>query len=369
MKTFLKIILPLAVIAVGLVIRQGLLATAPELGEQEIEAYVPRVNVIEAIEADYQIEVPAFGVVQTQGNVALLSKVQGTLLSVNGKLRRGESFSKGEMLATIDDSDFAQNLAIAEAAVKQATAKLQLENAAAELSVKDWQRISDVPPSDITAHKPQIALAEASLETANAQVILAKLNLERCALHAPFDGRALRLNAETGQWLNPGASIANLIPAEGIEINIPLNLQQLDLLQLPTSGKCQALEVSVTIPNMPEAVRARLVRVSDQLEQGTRMNQAVAVLPVGINVAPQTYLELSVQGPTVSGTFKLPAIAVNNNRAQIVNENSTLHEVELSIIQQLQDGFIVRGLKSQQKINITPLSVFVPGMDVEVVNK
>ena len=368
MKTFIKIIVPLAVIAVGVVIKQGLLATAPELGEQQVEAYIPRVNVIEALETDYQIAVPAFGVVQTQGNVALLSKVPGTLLSVNDKLRRGESFKKGEVLAAIDASDFAQNVAIAEAAVKQATAKLQLESAAAELAVKDWQRISDVPASDITAHIPQLALAEAALETAVAQVTLAKLNMARCTLHAPFDGRALLLNVETGQWLSPGVSIANLIPAAGIEINIPLNLQQLDLLRLPTSGKCQELAVSVVIPNIHQAVNAKLVRVSDQLEQGTRMNQSVAILPVGINVSPQTYLELTIHGSTVSNVFKLPAIAVSNSRAQVVHDDNTLHEVVLDIVQQRQDGYIVRGLRPQQKINITPLSVFVPGMSVQVIN-
>ena len=296
------------------------MATAPELGEQKIEAYVPRINVVTANVSDYQISIEAFGVTQSQGNIALMAKAPGELIELNDKLRRGANFKKGEVLASVDASDFTQNLAIAQAAVAQAQAKLSLEQAAAELAVKDWQRISQEPPSDVTAHKPQLTLAAAAIQTAKAQVALAELNMSRCTLVAPFDGRALKLNAEVGQWLSPGAIVAALLPNTGTEINIPLNLKQLRLLNLPTSGECAALNVYV------ELLKAVLIRISGELEKGTRMNQAVALLPAGINLPPQTYLEVVIHGEVVANTFKLPAVAVNGNRAQVVNNDSTLHE-------------------------------------------
>jgi RND family efflux transporter MFP subunit len=368
MNKLFRIVLPLVAIGIGLLIRQALMATAPELGEQKIEAYVPRINVVTANVSDYQISIEAFGVTQSQGNIALMAKAPGELIELNDKLRRGANFKKGEVLASVDASDFTQNLAIAQAAVAQAQAKLSLEQAAAELAVKDWQRISQEPPSDVTAHKPQLTLAAAAIQTAKAQVALAELNMSRCTLVAPFDGRALKLNAEVGQWLSPGAIVAALLPNTGTEINIPLNLKQLRLLNLPTSGECAALNVYVELPNEHQVLKAVLIRISGELEKGTRMNQAVALLPAGINLPPQTYLEVVIHGEVVANTFKLPAVAVNGNRVQVVNNDSTLHEQQITIIQQTADSYIVRGLTDGQQVSTTPLSVFVPGMQVEVIN-
>ena len=368
MNKFFKIILPLAAIGIGLLIKQALMATTLELGEQEVVRYVPRINVVTAESSEHQINVEAFGVVQNQGSVALMAKVPGELLELNDKLRRGSEFKKGEILATIDASDFAQNLAIAQAAVAQAQAKLSLEQASAELAVKDWQRISDEQPSDVTAHKPQLALAAAAVQTAAAQVELAKLNMARCTLVAPFDGHALKLNSEVGQWLSPGMIVAALLPSTGAEVNIPLNLKQLQLLGLPTSGECDPLKVFVQLPNVHQALNAELIRVSSELEQGTRMNQAVAVLPPGISVPPQTYLKVVIHGEIVADTFEIPSVAINGNRAQVLDAESTLTEQRLTIIQQTDDSYIVRGLSDGQQVSVTPISVFVPGMQVEVIN-
>lgn len=368
MNKFFKIILPLAAIGAGLLIKQALMATAPELGEQQITTYVPRINVMPAVASQHQIAVQAFGVVQLQGNVALISKVPGELLTINDKLRSGTSFDKGEVLATVDSSDFKQNLAIAEAAVTQATAKLSLEQAAAELAIRDWQRLSDDAPSAVTARQPQLNLAMAMLHTASAQVALAKSNLARCTLLAPFDGRALKLNSEVGQWLNPGSMIAALLPSAGTEVNIPLNLQQLQLLGLPNSGECDPLKIKVKLPNQHQELNAHLIRISNELEQGTRMNQAVALLPSGIIVPPQTYLTVTILGETLDNTFSLPAVAVNGKHAQVVDSESTLHQIELTIIQQLENRYIVRGLNVGQQVSTTPVSVFVPGMQVAVIN-
>jgi multidrug efflux system membrane fusion protein len=211
-------------------------------------------------------------------------------------------------------------------------------------------------------------LAMATLHAASAQVALAKSNLERCTLLAPFNGHTLKLNTEVGQWLNPGTVIAALLPSDGTEVNIPLNAQQLQLLGLPASGKCAPLKVRLRLPNQPQELDAHLIRISNELEQGTRMNQAVALLPSGIIVPPQTYLEMTILGDSIANTFSLPAVAVNGKYAQVVDSASTLHEIELTIIQQLENSYIVRGLNAGQQVSTTPVSVFVPGMQVAVIN-
>ncbi|MDP6963575.1 MAG: HlyD family efflux transporter periplasmic adaptor subunit, partial [Planctomycetota bacterium] len=239
---------------------------------------------------------------------------------------------------------------------------------AAELAVADWKRISSDTPSDITARRPQLSLATAAVDAAAAQVALSQLNLSRCKLTAPFDGRVLNLKAESGQWLAPGSVVADLQPTTGAEVNIPLNEGQLKLLQLPTSGDCRDLEVTAIIPGQHQSVSAKLIRISSQLEQGTRMTQAVAQLPDGLHIPPHTYLELFINGPTVDDAIKLPTAAVDGGFAFVVNNDSTLDIVELNIIQQTNDHFFVSGLEDGQLVSITPLSVFVPGMQIEVNN-
>ena len=366
MKKNLQLILSAIIIATGLLAYNYWTSTAPELGSQTPERYIPKIKTFIPESKEYQLRVDSHGIVQASGIIELISQVNGQIEYLNPKLWSGKKFAKDEVLVKIDDTDYSLAISIAEAQLRQADSSLQLAKAASELAIKDWQRIREDPINDIAAQKPQINSAEAQVLVAKTQLELAENNLKRCTLRAPFSGSVVERKLEVGQWISTGSSIATLISNQGNELLIPLSEQQLDTLNLPSAGECQPLRIEAEVPGKKETERATLTRISQKVEMGTRMNQAIAKFLKNISVPPGSYIPLTIYGENIKNTYTLPSSAVIGNKVRVVKEDK-LHETEVATIERNANFIVITGLQKNATVCITPINVFLPGMKVEIV--
>jgi HlyD family secretion protein len=136
------------------------------------------------------------------GNIAIGTPVSGIVTAID--VRWGEKVAAGATLFTIDDRDVKAQLLPAEAKVKQADADLaktkNLLKIAGGLAV--GRSISKV---EMENRRYDVAIKEAALAAARAQVEQLKIELARRTVKAPIAGSVLQINTRVGEFAQSGA--------------------------------------------------------------------------------------------------------------------------------------------------------------------
>ena len=110
---------------------------------------------------------------------------------------------------------------------------LEREIAESELAKKDWEELGEGQASPLTLRIPQLEEARALLNAAEADLEMAKLNLERTIISLPFDGLIQKKNAGIGQYVNAGSVLGSAFSTEKVLIPLPLTDTELSYLGLP----------------------------------------------------------------------------------------------------------------------------------------
>jgi len=106
--------------------------------------------------------------------VAISSEITARVEKINFLM--GEAFDKGDVLITFDCKLYKAQLEVIKADHK--SAKIQLKN---DKELLDMRSIGEL----------QYQLSESALKKAEAELSIAKLNVERCNIIAPYDGKVM----------------------------------------------------------------------------------------------------------------------------------------------------------------------------------
>jgi len=133
---------------------------------------------------------------------------------VSGKLIQriaevGATVKKGEVLARVDDQDYRNRLASAEADVAAAEAVV-VEARAAEARISALLAKGFTTRANHDATLKNLRSAEAKLKSANIAFAMAKDQLGYTELHAEFDGIVTATGAEAGQSINIGQMVVRV---------------------------------------------------------------------------------------------------------------------------------------------------------------
>lgn len=164
---------------------------------------------------DLTVSVTATGTLQPTTRVDVSSELAGTLATV--EVDFNDSISVGQVLARLDTSKIAAQVANAEAQAASARARLvQAEATAAEVAetFATQKTLSDrglasrsnmvtVEANDARA-RAAVDMARADLTLAEANLALARADLDAAVIRSPIDGVVLNRKAEVGQIVGPG---------------------------------------------------------------------------------------------------------------------------------------------------------------------
>ncbi|ACY85298.1 HlyD family secretion protein [Edwardsiella piscicida] len=190
--------------------------------------------------------------------INIAPQVSGLVTQVN--VRHNQAVKKGDLLFSIDDSDYKINLQNAQANLANVEQQL-LEQSAAVLSAKaalqnaqsqyryrqaNFQRISNLKQrnfastndyqqaeTDLSVSKGNVATAQARLQQAiaargaigpdNAQLLAAKaalakaeLDLARTHIYAPSNGNIATVNLNVGDYARPGSAVLAEVDTDNI---------------------------------------------------------------------------------------------------------------------------------------------------------
>lgn len=188
----------------------------------------PLVNVVPATEGYMFESVSAIAAVKAYDEVGLVARVEGFL--VKRLFGEGDAVKKGQLLYEIEPEIYEAKVHVAEAELDKARAGQQ--NAGTEYERQKTLMGQDATSKrkfdDASAAKLE---ADAAVEEATANLVLAKQNLSYTKISAPFDGQ-IGFNAySVGNLVSQNSgTLATVVTIDPMRVEFVIN--ELDLLQL-----------------------------------------------------------------------------------------------------------------------------------------
>lgn len=147
--------------------------------------------------------ISANGYVVARTKASVSAKIAGRLAYLG--VTEGSKVRKGEVMARIENADFAASLESARAAIGQT--QVQLAQAERDLARARTLRAQNlVPESQLEDALTRRDAFEAQLASDRARVKVAEATLENTLVRAPFDGTVLRKDAEVGEIVAPSSA-------------------------------------------------------------------------------------------------------------------------------------------------------------------
>ena len=380
MKTWLRILLPFAVLGLGVLITFGLIKTRPKVTPAPRETSTPLVRVVSVQPHPHQFTVQAQGTVMPHLGIDLVAEVPGRIVKVSPSFKAGAFFDEGEELITLDSRDYELAVTRARAQLAEARVRFAREQAEAEVAVAEWKTLGKGEASPLLRREPQLAEAKAAVDSAEAALQQAELDLERTRIKAPFAGRVWEKKVDAGQYVARGASLARIYSIDFAEVRLPLPLEDLAYLNLPLgqesqSGELPSVTLRANIAGKPHQWRGHIVRTEAEIDPKTRMITAVArvhdpfaleksgtPLPIGL------FVNATIEGVTRQGISIVPRAALRGREhVLIVDQDNHLRFREVEIARLESDRVLVSaGLQPSDRPCVSVLETPVDGMKVRV---
>lgn len=303
---------------------------------------------------DLVFNVVAQGEVRPRREISVAPQIAGRIAYVSPDFIDGGFIRKGQTLVRLEAADYELAVVRARSGVASAKQRLATEQAQSEIAIQDLENLGITDSSPLARREPQMAEAQAALDSAEAQLADAQLALRRTAVIAPFDGRVREETAEIGQFASPGQSLGRIFATDVVEVVLPITDEQLGQLGLPLafaeSDSVQGPDVVFkgAVAGQSRVWKGRVTRTSAAVNPQTRLINVIAELKDpygegsdnGAPMAPGLFVEANVQGTRIDGLLVAPRSAVRSGDNIFIGEpeSSQLRIYKVDLVYSDPDG-------------------------------
>lgn len=212
---------------------------------------------------------PAVVVSLNQGNIpAQTSGVMKTLLA-----RVGDSFTKGETIASVDCTDNTLRFQTENAKLSQANTQWLLtkrELIRGEKLVKQ----NNIGEAELDQLASAVKTANSLLTAQQAVLDMAKLNVERCNIKAPYTGIVTKRIASVGEMIEYGKPVIEMVDVASLEVSAKIansdqaSFNEAESFVLDTDGKQHEVVLRALLPVIESNSRSREARFVFSNSQG-----------------------------------------------------------------------------------------------------
>ncbi|MCL9773995.1 efflux RND transporter periplasmic adaptor subunit [Vibrio methylphosphonaticus] len=289
--------------------------TAPPV----VEAVKPSVKVLEVIVKEVTPTEEFVGRTEATQDIQIKAKIRGNLLKTN--FEEGSNVEKDQLLFEIDPEQY-------QAALKAAKALVAQSRAAYDTAVRNFKRgeglikdkyISQSDYDNLLSKKLQTA---AALQSANAELDNAKLELGYTKIYAPFSGRIGRAEVFLGDLIIPDQTeLVNLVQMEPIWVNF--QLPEKVLINAQRAHKSSESDYKIEdLPiklRFPDGTMFEEVGMIDFIDN--RVDASTGTLAVRAELAnkehiivPGLYVTAIIEAPAVEEVMLVPQKAVQEDQ-------------------------------------------------------
>ena len=189
------------------------------------------------------VAVVANGYVVARTKAAVSAKIPGRLAFLN--VSEGSRVSKGDIIARLDNADYAAAVGQAEAGLASAKATLIETQADRDQLQREFVRVRDIRAQNVNLVSQQevenaeskakqgdarVDAQQARVDAAAAALRVAQANLENTYIRAPFSGTVLRKEAEVGEVVAPSVgggltrgAVVTMADLATLEVEVDVN--------------------------------------------------------------------------------------------------------------------------------------------------
>ncbi|MDT8301411.1 MAG: efflux RND transporter periplasmic adaptor subunit [Sedimentisphaerales bacterium] len=382
----IQLLLVVVIIAVGIVIAVVFIKLKKPPQRQEQIVLAPLVKVERLDRRDIQMIIRGYGTVTPRLQVEIVPQVSGKVVWVNPQFRAGGFIRRGELILKIDPRDYELSLRQANAAVAEAQVMLDLEKAEAKIAKEEWQQLhpGQEPDSPLVFREPQIRQAQARLESAEAGLATANLNLERTRPSLPVDAVIMNERVDLGQYVMLGQSVGAAYGIESMEIEVPLEDKELAWFAVPDNTvsvnnaqspqKGAIARVSAKFAGEEKCWSGYVVRTTGQVDITSRLISVVVEVSEPFKdsgstppLLPGMFVEVAIEGNILKNAIAVPRDAMHNNNEVWVAKDGQLDVQPLDIVRADRDfAYADSGLNDGDMIIVSSLDTVIEDMKVRI---
>ena len=246
-------------------------------------------------------------------SVEVKPKIQGRLekleLTDGRPVTEGAEVKKGEVIAELDRRELEAQVALAEAQARQAEVAMEdrgRERQRLEALFAEAVATEQARDAAVTAHES----ARAARAQAQAQLALAKVNLDEAVLRAPMDGVVAERHADPGAMVGPSAGIVRIVQMDPLRLMLAIPVRLLPMLE---EGKTRVAVVTDVQPGRER--EGTVARIFPAADPATRTVKAEVLLANaketgGWTLRPGMYATAKLTLATSPGARVVPASSV-----------------------------------------------------------
>ncbi|SFM41661.1 efflux RND transporter periplasmic adaptor subunit [Thermodesulforhabdus norvegica] len=382
-KALLQVGLAAFVVFVSLVVMkwlEGFKKPVPTVSEQRPPTAV-RVTKVEPYRGP--IVIWNSGVVESFRSADLVSQVSGKIIRVSERFVSGGRFKEGEEVIKIEEVDYQLGVIQARAALAEARANLELEEAQAEIARKEWLRSRNrLPVPRLVARIPQVQAAKAKLESAKAQLERSMLDLQRTSIKTPFPCVISEKYVDVGQYVTVGQRLARVFYTGSVEITVPIGRDDLKWLKVPgltcpVDERGSDAEVVALVGGVERRWQGRVVRWRGQVDEATRLYPVIVRVDRAYDTIPPlavgTFVNVGIHGSVVkAGILPVSAIRLDDKGGEIVwvVEGGVMKSRPVKVAHRWKGrAYVVSGLKGGEDVVISDLPLATENMPVSIAGR
>jgi RND family efflux transporter MFP subunit len=313
--------------------------------------------------------------------VKLVARVQGYLEKIH--FTDGARVKKGDLLFTLQQEQYKAQLQQAQAEV--AATKAKLENATIEY--ERYLRLREQkagPQTLVDQWKYTKEATAAALDSAQAQVILAKLNLSYTTVTAPFDGQMGRHLIDVGELVGGGGGGQDTVLAEINQIDplyVYFTINERDLLRVigergatrrsGTDQKAEKQEFFMGLASekgYPHQGVVDFAAITANPQTGTLQLRGILPNPKG-EILPGLFARVQAPFQETKDALLVPAEAVafdqQGNYVLVVKDKNVVERRQVDIGEQVGEMRVIKsGLTGNERVIIDGMLRAIPGHEV-----
>ncbi len=358
-----------ALLILGLVIFQVLASTKPIVPEIDADQLHQRVRYFTAQPVPVQRQWIGYGTAEAINSANIPARVTATVTRVLPEAREGTSVIQGQVLVELDDSDFANQLKIAEQNLSAVDARLaELDNTESSLKQQldiqtrdmklaqdELARIKemfgaaaanqkDLDASEraaLSSERNKIQIEESlsaigprrnQLQAEKAGLVssadIARKNLDRCLIKSPIDGVIQEVDVEVGENLAPGQRVARVVDVDHIQTPLSLSASARSHVRVGDQVKL------VSTADADLSWDGEVTRIAPEDDAATRTFAAYVEVPADTSddktkLAPGVFVSGVVMESNVLPRIAVPRRSIRTERVMLIRDN-LIHSSEVA---------------------------------------
>lgn len=326
----------------------------------------------------FRPEITAMGTVRAEQEIVLRPRVNGEIISISDSFTPGGFVTMDETLLQIDPADYEVTLLQRQSELLQANADLELELGRQDLARKDFKALEGSISTEyktLVLREPQLNSARSRVESAQAAVRQAELDLARTRIQAPFPAHIISRQANLGSQVSPGETLGRLVGIEAYWVEAAIPVSNLRWIAFPEGSGQPGSGVQVRNRSAwPDNLfrKGKVHRLIGALESQTRLARVLITVTDPLAHEPDSaglpplmvgsFVEVSIEGKSIVDVIRMDRDYLRQNDTVWLMEDNRLkiRAVEIAFHDQSY-VYIQSGLGTGDQVVTTNLATVIEG--------